>query len=331
MGKRPTLADVARLAGISTAQASTALNDSGRVAAATVERVRAAADELGYRPDQVARALRTGTGRDIGLIVRNLSNSYFLDVIRGMDEVCATEDSTLFIVDSNYDRAMEQRAVERMVRARVAALAIAPISGSEAVDWWRERMPSTPLVLVNAAPQPGVITVGPDGALAVEQALAEFRRLGHRRVAFVGAARELQADTDRTERFYALCAEWGMAGELLESQLTFAAVVARIGAVLDDPNGHRAFLMNSDYTASAVYTAARERGLVVGSDVSVIGHDSIPTSALFDPPMTTVWVDRREVGRVAARTLLSWVTGAKPMSRSLPTELVTGSSVAPRK
>lgn len=305
-----------------------ALNGTGRVAESTVERVRAAAQSLGYRPDQVARALRVGHGTDVGLVVRNLSNSYFLDVIRGMDEVCTEADSSLLIIDSNYDRDREQAAVERMSRARVTALALAPISGSTAVEWWGAHAPDVPLVLLNTAPRSGSITVGPDGSASVEQALGEFRRLGHRRVAFVGAPRKLQADTDRIDRFFELCAEWAIRGELIESRLTFATVSERVGAVLDDPGGPRAFLMNSDYTASAVYRAARERGLRIGRDISVIGHDSIPTSALFDPPMTTVHVDRQEVGRAAARALLALAAGGDARSRALPTRLVRGDSVA---
>ncbi|MFD0994472.1 LacI family transcriptional regulator [Pseudoclavibacter chungangensis] len=326
--RRPTLRDVARAAGISSAQASMALNGTGRVSAATAARVKEIAQELGYSPNPTARALRTGNTATFGLVVRNLPNSYFLDVIRGMDDVCAESGATLLIMESEYDHTQEHTAVERMAKSGVSGLAIAPIGGGTALDWWREHAPGTPLVLLNSAPHDEFVTIGPDGPLAVEQALGEFRRLGHRRVAFVGAPVALQADTDRAARFTELCDAWDMQGELVESWLTFDAIEHTIGALLDRPDGPRAFLMNSDYTASAVYVAARERGLRIGYDVSVIGHDAIPTSQLLAPPLTTIGVDRREVGRAAAGALVTLLDGGRPRNGLLPTALVAGSSVA---
>lgn len=327
MNRRPTLKDVAKAAGISPTQASMALNGTGRVGKDTIERVRAAAEELCYRPDRTARALRVGQGDALGLVVRNLSNSYFLDVIRGMDDVCAEADCSLLIMDSDYDYQREAAAVERMSRYRVFGLALAPIGGTSVIEWWQQHG-GHPLVLLNTAPQKDWICVGPDGPQAIQHALGEFRRLGHRRVALVGAKAKMQADTDRRTRFAELCDDWGIEGVQLESRLSFDAIYERIGRCLDDPAGPRAFLMNSDYTASAVYAAARARGLEIGRDVSVVGHDGIPTGQLFDPPLTTVQVDSRAVGRAAARALLDLADGKEATSQAIPTALLQGSSVA---
>ena len=328
--RRVTLRDVAREAGVSSPQASLALNGQGRVAVATVERVREAAARLGYRPNPVARALRSGSASSVGLVTRNLSNSYFLDVLRGMEELTSAQDTSVVVMDSGYDVARELEAVRRMAEHEVRALAIAPVGSSESVDWWRRNRPGQPLVLINVAPSAGVLAVGPDNVAAVELAVDHLAGLGHRRITFVCAPEGDVADDDRTTTFTARTAALGVQAHVLHTSLQFDAVQTAVAAQLADPGAPRTFLMNSDYTASAVYRAARAAGLVVGRDVSVVGHDDIPTSELLAPALTTVAFDRREVGRAAARLLLmpdAGVAGAAPPVR-LPVELRARESVA---
>ena len=328
--RRVTLRDVAKEAGVSAPQASLALNGQGRVAASTTRRVREAAERLGYRPNPVARALRSGTASSVGLVTRNLSNSYFLDVLRGMEEVTSAQDTSVVVMDSGYDVDRELEAVRRMAEHEVRALAIAPVGSSASVEWWRQNRPGQPLVLINVAPAPAVLSVGPDNVAAVEVAVDHLADRGHRRIAFVCAPEGGVADDDRTATFTARTRERGIEGVVVHTSLQFDAVQGAVAGLLADPAGPRTFLMNSDYTASAVYRAARAAGLVVGRDVSVVGHDDIPTSELLAPALTTVAFDRREVGRAAARLLLmpdAGVAGAAPPVR-LPVELRARESVA---
>ena len=325
--RRVTLRDVAREAGVSTPQASLALNGQGRVAATTTQRVRAAAERLGYRPNPVARALRSGSASTVGLVTRNLSNSYFLDVLRGMEEVTSAQGTSVVVMDSGYDVDRELAAVRRMAEHEVRALAIAPVGSSASVEWWREHRPGSPLVLLNVTPAPGVVVVGPDNVAAVTVALDHLAGLGHRRVTFVCAPQGDVADDDRTATFVARSRELGVEGHVLHTSLQFDAVQGAVAEQLADPRAPRTFLMNSDYTASAVYRAARAAGLVVGVDVSVVGHDDIPTSELLAPAMTTVAFDRREVGRAAARLLLTPAAGSGTQPR-LPVVLRARNSVA---
>lgn len=289
---------------MSSPQASLALNGQGRVAPATVRRVQEAAERLGYRPNPLARALRTGQGGAIGLLTRNLSNSYFLDVLRGLEEVSAARGSHIVVMDSGYNAERELAAVQRMAEVQVGALALAPVGGTAAIDWWREHHPERPLVLINVAPTPEVSTVGPHNGEAVRLAVEHFTQRGHDRIGFICAPGPEVADDDRTEAFLAQTSARGVAGEVMRMRLHFDVVGDVVARELADPHGLRAFLMNSDYTASAVYRAAHDGGLTIGRDVSVIGHDDIPTSALLAPPMTTISFDRREVGRAAAECLL---------------------------
>ena len=323
--RRVTLRDVASAAGVSVPQASLALNGQGRVAAGTVRRVREAADRLGYRPNPAARALRLGHGGALGLITRNLSNSYFLDVLRGMEAVASARGSHVVVMDSGYDAETELAAVRRMADGQVSGLGIAPVGGTEAVDWWRANRPELPIVLLNVSPAAGSTTVGPDNTAAVTLAVDHLVELGHRRIGFVCAPPADAADTDRTDTFLARSGELGLRPEVLATRLHFDAVRDLVAAELADPEGIRTFLMNSDYTASAVYRAALDSGLRIGRDVSVVGHDDLPTSSLLAPDMTTVAFDRRSVGEIAATELLD--PGSGPRTALVPVHLVVRDSV----
>ncbi|MCT1432767.1 LacI family DNA-binding transcriptional regulator [Dietzia maris] len=323
--RRITLKDVARVAGVSVPQASLAMNGQGRVAPDTVRRVRDAADRLGYRPNPTARALRRGRADAVGLITRNLSNSYFLDVLRGMEGVASEQGSHIVVMDSGYDAATELAAVRRMADGQVSGLAIAPVGGTEAVDWWRVNRPDLPLVLLNVAPTPLVTTIGPDSPAAVSVAVDHLAELGHSRIGFVSAPASDAADTDRAETFLARCARLDVRPEILRTRLRFDAVREIVASELVDPAGLRTFLMNSDYTASAVYQATRDAGLVVGRDVSVVGHDDIPTSGLLAPALTTIGFDRQAVGVLATETLLA--PEARPRTVRVPVNLVVRDSV----
>ncbi|WP_216693976.1 LacI family DNA-binding transcriptional regulator [Dietzia psychralcaliphila] len=323
---RTTLRDVAQAAGVSVPQASLALNGQGRVAAGTVRRVRDAADRLGYRPNPAARALRLGRVDAVGLITRNLSNSYFLDVLRGMEAVTSSRGSHVVVMDSGYDSATELAAVRRMADGQVSALAIAPVGGTEAVDWWRANRPELPIVQINTSPSPVVTTVGPDNTRAVTLAVDHLAGLGHRRIGFVCAPAADAADPDRTQAYLVRAGELGLSPEILPCRLRFDDVRDLVADQLADPGGMRTFLMNSDYTASAVYRAARDAGVEVGRDVSVLGHDDLPTSGLLAPAMTTVAFDRRLVGQIAATELLE--PGPAPRTAMVPVHLMVRDSAA---
>lgn len=322
---RVTLREVALAAGVSVPQASLALNGQGRVAASTARRVREAADRLGYRPNPTARALRLGHGDAVGLITRNLSNPYFLDVLRGMESITSTRGSSVVVMDSGYDAATELEAVRRMADSRVSALALAPVGGTDAVVWWRTHRPELPLVLLNVSPNPGITTIGPDNSRAVVLAVDHLAELDHERVGFVSAPLPDAADPDRTEAFLNHTRERGITPVLIQTRLRFDAVRQAVAAELADPAGLRTFLMNSDYTASAVYRATRDAGLAIGREVSVVGHDDLPTSSLLAPPMTTIAFDRQSVGRLAATALLDPVR--QPGDQVIPVRLIVRDSV----
>lgn len=303
--RRPVgLREVARAAGVSVASASVALNGRDGVAQQTRERILATAKRLGYRANPQARALRRGRTTIYGLIVRNLSNPFFLDVISGAEEVAGEAGATLLVVDSRYSVDRELRHVQEMADQHCAGLAIAPVGVGESVLLWRRLRPGSPSVLLNASRPDGVPRVGPDDVPAVTLPLRRLHDLGHTRVAFLSAPRRLMADPDRLTAYRRVARSLGMPPLVVYTPLTLEAVQHRMTAVLAGPQPPTAVITNSDYTAHAVYKAARELGIGIGTDLAVVGHDDLPTSELLDPPLATLRLDRRSLGRALMRRLL---------------------------
>jgi LacI family transcriptional regulator len=141
------------------------------------------------------------------------------------------------------------------------------------------------------------IRVCPDNRSAVRLAVDHLGSLGHREIAFLTAPPTLMADHDRLAEFELVCAELGIVPRPVPTPLNLSAVIEQVTAVLSAPNPPTAVITNSDYTAHGVYLAARECGMVVGRDLSVVGHDNLPTAELLDPPLTTIDLDGRALGR----------------------------------
>jgi LacI family transcriptional regulator len=227
-----------------------------------------------------------------------------------------------------------------MAAQRLAGLAIAPVGTGESIRLWHDLRPGAPVVALNASAAriTGVSRVRPDNAAAVELPLRRLAELGHTSVAFLSAPRRLMADPDRLRHFRRVSGALGLRATVLYSPLTMGDVQQATRAVLAGQGGGQhgrggtptAVITNSDYTAHAVYKAARELALRIGPEVSVVGHDDLATSELLDPPLATIWLNRRDMGRALMLRLLGRVP---PDDYVAPVELIERASLqapAPR-
>jgi LacI family transcriptional regulator len=324
--------DVARMAGVSVASASFALNGQPGVADGTRRRILAIAEQLGYRANQQAQALRRGRTTTYGFVVRNFANPFFLEVLSGAEEVAGEAGATLLVLDSRYSLERERRHLQEMAAQRLAGLAIAPVGTGESIRLWHDLRPGTPVVALNASAAriTGVSRVRPDNAAAVELPLRRLAELGHTSVAFLSAPRRLMADPDRLRYFRRLSRVLGLRASVVYSPLTIGDVQQATRAVLAGPDPPTAVITNSDYTAHAVYKAGRELGLRIGPGVSVVGHDDLATSELLDPPLATIWLNRREMGRALMLRLLERVSPGDYVAPAALIERVSLQRPAPR-
>ena len=319
--------DVARAVGLSVSAVSLALNGRPGVSAETRHRVLTAAAELGYRANPQAQALRRGRSSTYGLVVRNLGNPFFLEVLAGAEEVGADTRATVLMLDSRYSPEHERALVRELAAQRLAGLAIAPVGTGESLRLWQQLRPGTPLVALNAHAKgiAGISRVRPDSATAVGLPMRRLAELGHKAVAFVCAPPALLADPDRLGHFQRLARELGIRPFPLHVPLTIEDVRRAAGTLLTRPDPPTAFITNSDYTACGIYQAARDLSLQVGQHVSVVGHDDLPTSELLDPPLATLRLD----GRAMGRALMARLVGRERTDYAAPVELVERASLQP--
>ena len=305
--ERPAgIRDVARMAGVSVASASFALNGQPGVAEDTRRRIVAAAEQLGYRANQQAQALRRGRTTTYGIVVRNFANPFFLEVLSGAEQVASDCGATLLVLDSQYSPEHERKHVKEMAAQRLAGLAIAPVGAGESIRLWQELRHGAPVVALNTSARGalGVPRVCPDNVAAVGLPVRRLAELGHTSAAFLAAPRQLMADPDRLRCFEQVARELGLRALVMYSPLTLADVHSAATAMLSRRDAPTAIITNSDYTAHAVYKAARGLSLRIGPELSIVGHDDLPTSELLDPPLATIALDGREMGRQLMLRLL---------------------------
>jgi len=331
--RRISLSDVASEAGVSASAASFALNGRAGVSDAVRQRVKDAAERLRYVPSRSAVALRTGRSGTVGLLIRNLRNPFFLDVVNGFDVTCAQAGLGVVIGSADYSPAREAELVATFAARQVDGLALAPIGGgSAAVDW--QAASGRPMVFVNAArhaPDVDASRVHVDSEGAVRQAVDHLAALGHARIALVAAPEGRSADEERVVTFRRLTAELGLEGRVVETPMQHDSAVAALTRALSEAASVRptAVVTSSDYLATAAYSAAEAVGLRVGVDIGVVGHDDLGTSRFLAPSLTTVAVDRHRIGVEAATSLIARLGGGDATTTVVPTTLVARRSTGP--
>jgi DNA-binding LacI/PurR family transcriptional regulator len=325
---RVTSVDVARAAGVSQSTVSLVLSGKsrGRISGATEDAVRRAAEELGYRPNVAARALRTGTTRSVGFVVPDVTHPFFGRTMRGAQEAAATAGYAVTLVDVPVDGDWGLTPVE--------ALREGPADGFIyfSVEPPAHRRGGEHVVVIEASPE-DVPWVRLDAEGGTDAALEHLLDLGHRRIARLGAWREFPTFVLRKERWLSALARAGVepVPELSAgSRFDFGEAAVAAGALLDAEDPPTAIICDDDILAGGVYLAARERDLQIPDQLSVVGFDDLAFARVLWPPLTTVGADAERLGGMAFETLAAVIAGEHTgPGRVLPVELIVRGSTAP--
>lgn len=323
---RPTLQDVAVAAGVSTATVSRALNDPDKVAPAALDRVTQAIADLGYTPNFGARALATNQTNTVGAIIPTLSNAMFSSGIQAFQEVLAEAGVTLLIATSGYDPRNELRQVKSLVSRGASGLLLI---GSERLDETRAYLAArrTPHVIGWCYDDdPSQNFVGFDNHAASMDATRKVLALGHKRIGVIaGDCTSNDRARGRRDGVIAAVADVPDAQVVTVTETTYRIESGRqaCAAILAGENPPTAIICGNDVLAAGAMIAAREAGISVPDQLSIIGFDDIGLASVVTPPMTTVRVPQIEMGRAAAALLLNLVTGTSiPKSVELRTEFI---------
>jgi DNA-binding LacI/PurR family transcriptional regulator len=295
----------------------------GRISARTEDAVRRAAEELGYRPNVAARWLRTGAARSVGFVVPDVTHPFFGRTMRGAQEAAATAGYAVTLVDVPIEGEFGLTPVE--------ALREGPADGFIyfSVEPPEHRRRGEQIVVIEAAPE-DVPWVRLDVEGGTDAALEHLLALGHRRIARLGSWRDFPTFELRRARWLAALSRVGVSPEpslVAGSVFDFGAAAVAAGTLLDAPDPPTAVLCDDDILAGGVYLAARERGLRIPEDVSVVGFDDLDFAQVLWPPLTTVAADAERLGAVAFETLAAAMAGelSEP-GVVLPTELIVRGS-----
>ncbi len=335
MSSRATISDVARLAGVHPGTVSRAMNQSteSQVKPETVRKVRAAARQLGYTPNSIARGLRTSSSMTIGVIIPDLTNPIFPPIVRGIDSYLAPRGYSALVVNTDGSGTTERMLFESLTQRQVDGFIFAtghsgPSIASEAFD----RGVKAVMVNREAGSVAYPAAVG-DDAQGIRAALAHLAALGHRSVLHLAGPPSLSTSQVRRDAFVACCATFGITGTVLE---TSAYTVDEGQRAMDRAleSGHprsSAVMAGNDLHALGVYHSLRAHGLRCPEDVSVVGFNDMPFAGDFQPAMTTVRVPHFDLGVEAARLLLDEIENdaISAIKVVLPVELVVRASTGP--
>ncbi|MGY0022751.1 LacI family DNA-binding transcriptional regulator [Streptomyces sp. cg35] len=329
---RPTSRDVARAAGVSQAAVSLVMGDKwrGRVAVATAERVRAAARELGYRPNLAARNLRLGRTRTALLVVPALTNEFFAGVYTGAARVAARHDFGVVLYPSPVGVGpardpfpSARAALDGILASSMAADAVTALRGDD-----------LPLVMLDSDPAGslGAATVNLDLTDGIRQITDHLLELGHRDFLHLASAvrswtfdvraRELAARTARLP---------GTTVRTVRSALTVEDALVATERALRTSGLVRptAIVCDDDKLATGAYKAARRMGLRIPEQLSVTGFDDLSLATAVEPELTTVRLPAEEFGERGMAALLAVLEGREPETGPLPVELIVRGSTAP--
>jgi len=320
---RTDIHTVARLAQVSIATVSRTINHVSTVNPIMAARVWEVIKELDYFPNTQARALVSGRSRLLGLIVSEITNPFFPELIQGFEEVAVEHGYEIMIGSTNYDPERMKSCIRRMVERNAEGVALMTFGIEEPLlDQLADR--KVPLVLVDVGPErPGVSLLRVDYHHGIQQGVQHLAALGHRDIAFITGPLRLHSAHSRMAAFQRAMRECGItvdASRIVEGDHTMEGGIAAAEKLLTGAVPPTAVMCSNDVTAIGVLHKAYRAGLRVPDDLSIIGFDNIHITQMTTPPLTTIQMSCFELARAAVMALRAHVEGTPVPQRFYPIE-----------
>jgi LacI family transcriptional regulator len=343
----PTIIDVALAAGVSPATASRALANYGRVAAATVTKVKQVAQELGYRPNELARSMRSGTTRTIGLvIISDFTNAFFDRATKAIVDSARSNGYQVLISHTDEDIDVERLAVQTLLDKQVDGLIIVPSLATDHTHLSANALGGKPIVIIDRLTQ-GIdaTSVTTDDFSGTASAVRHAVSLGHTRLGFLISAFGVEGFTAtkppqmltvvsaRADGFSSGAKDAGIAQrhqQWVYSEDVPAVSEAAVAAMLDAPKPPTIIFTSNNDMALAVLAVAGNRELTIGRDLSLVTVDDSQWAAAMRPGITVVARPVERLGQLAVEHLVARIHNPKFAREAivLPTELLARGSVA---
>lgn len=333
MGKAPTLQDVARSAGVSTATVSRVINDSTHVSHDVRARVNKALDKLNYRPNRAARRLRVKDGihQLIGLLIPDIQNPFYVDVIQGVEEVVYSNDYAVFICNFSQDYNKEKAYLNIMKEEGIDGLIVAPYHEED-------RMVTSlvhsglPIVCIDRGlNKVNADLVVVDNESGAYQAVKHLIQLGHERIGYVGGLYSIPTSRHRRDGYVKALREFDI--EIDDSLIKFGDSKHESGQqmvreFLDMDNPPSALFTGNNVITLGGLEVIHSRGVKIPDEIAVVGFDDMYWSNSLNPPLTAVKQSGYDIGKQATTMLFERLSepGRAPRKVQLHTELIVRKS-----
>jgi DNA-binding LacI/PurR family transcriptional regulator len=334
-----SIADIARVAGVSHTTVSRALRGSSLISLDTRERIQRLAQEMGYTPNLIAQSLQTRRTSMIGLVVTSIDDPFLSDVVKGVEEVARGAGFSVLLSATHNNPDQEMAVIETFHRRRVDGILVA---SSRITSKYKKRLDHirVPTVLINSQAESQAEPlhwVAVDDGIGATLAVQHLLQLGHRAIGYLGVncrprsnQLRLQAYRNTLAKANLACGDdWVVIAPGAEASHEEDVVAGRtwLPRLLDA--GCTAVFCYNDMVAIGVLIACQERGIAVPQELSVVGFDDISTASYVTPALTTIQQPKRELGQQAAEVMLDLLNNRPGKNHVLQPTLVARASTAP--
>jgi DNA-binding LacI/PurR family transcriptional regulator len=321
--------EIARLSRVSTASVSRALNGEPGVSEETAKRIQEIAGKLGYYPSSSARALVTGRSRTFGLLVSDIVNPFFAELLREFEEEAVRQQYEVIVANINNDPRRIQQSARRLLERKVDGVAFMTAEQSPLSRELRKRQ--IPVVLLDSGASSAYVSILKIRALpGMQEALKHLEALGHKKIGYIGAPASLAPGKLRLQAFLQAVEGSSLVAPSAfistENEPTIRGGQHGMLKMLQIRERPTAVIVFNDAMALGALHAARVQNIKVPRELSLIGFDNIELGEFVDPGLTTIKCSRSELAHFAFNTLLAMSYGAVGESISLQTSLLIRSS-----
>lgn len=309
---------VAKRAGVSSATVSRVANGSSSVDTRLAKRVWEAIREIGYVPNPQARALVSGRSRTLGLLVSQITNPFFPELIQSFEDIARDNDFEVMVGSANCNQDRAKQFIKRLTQHRVEGVAVMTFrTESQLLEELIDHQ--IPLVTIDVKPNtPRSVILEIDYLKGLTQAVQHLAALGHRRIAFAGGPADCATSLRRKGAFLQAIRSFGLSADELgfyEGDLTFESGTQAALSFLGSKVRPTAIICSNDMMAFGVLRVLAHRNIVVPLDMSVVGFDDVHHAAFATPSLTTVRMCRDELARNAFKALQHFIGSETKISR----------------
>jgi len=319
--QKTTLSTIAEHLGVSTATVSLALRDSPLVAETTRDKIKSTAENLGYIYNRRAASLRTSRSGIIGVMVHDIMNPFFAEILISIEEELGQHRQTFLLCNHRDDLGVQTKFIQTLLQFGADGLILSPAIGTIAEDIEKIENNGLPVVMIaRYVPNSTAPIYRGDDKRGIYLATKHLIDLGHREIAFIGGRRETSTGRDRRDGYLAALKEAGIKPDAelqMGSGATRKSGYECVRALFASGRNPTAIACFNDLGAIGVLSGLRSIGKIPGKDISVTGYDSIAEAEISSPPLTTVWNGQQEAGKRAARAIIDTVLGNAPADRDV--------------